>query len=84
MRLIVLAGVILVASAAVRAESSAASLAVSCDEATSDLERHDLGCPEYELDALPVSKSPEQGSLRTGETRKRFTGRLPEVSGHDR
>lgn len=84
MRLIVLAGVILVASAAVRAEGSAASLAVSCDEATSDLERHDLGCPEYELDALPVSKAPEQGSLRTDEPRKRFTGRLPEVSGHDR
>lgn len=55
MRLALLMAVLLIAPPPARAEDAAAARAAACAQATSDLERHDLGCPDDE----PQRASPD-------------------------
>ena len=54
MRFAILTAVLLIISLSSRAQDVSAEFTASCAEATSSLERHDLGCPDDDvLQALP-------------------------------
>ena len=53
MRFAILTAVLLTVSLTSRAEEASTSLMAACAQATSSLERHDLGCPDDVLQALP-------------------------------
>jgi hypothetical protein len=58
MRFAVFIAVLLTVSLTSHAEEAAASLATSCAQATSDLERHDLGCPDDEVQTVLPDDGP--------------------------
>jgi hypothetical protein len=54
MRFAMLTAVLLILPFSSHAQDASAAFAASCAEATSSLERHDLGCPDDDvLQALP-------------------------------
>ena len=59
MRFAMLAAVLLILSLSSHAQDASAALTAACDQATSSLERHDLGCPDDEdgVQTLPESDS---------------------------